>query len=109
MAITAKRVSPDGSVEDVHLNDNPDNMDLINALGGRGDIVTLGWIFSWEILKTTEGEDILVVGAPPFIDVLNPRRQTCDFGDQKARDVIRALNFLTHASTCPQGTLDPKG
>ena len=45
MTITAKKIGPDGSVVDVPLDDDPKDIDLINALGGEGqsDIVTIGW------------------------------------------------------------------
>ena len=95
MTILAKKIRPDGSVVDVHLDDSPNDIDLINALGGEGqtDIVTIGWIYSWEILKIAECDDLLIVGAPPYMGS-NPERRTCDLDDQQARAAIRALASL---------------
>ena len=95
MTITAKKISPDGSVVDVSLDDDPTDIDLIKALGGKrqSDIVTIGWIHSWEFLKIAECDDLLIVGAPPYVGS-NPQRQTCDLNDQQARAAIRALASL---------------
>ena len=95
MTITAKKIGPDGSVVDVPLDDDPKDIDLINALGGEGqsDIVTIGWIYSWEILKIAECDDLLIVGAPPYVGS-SPRRQTCNLNDQQASAAIRALATL---------------
>ena len=95
MTIMAKRIRPDGSVVNVALDDDPKDIDLINALGGEGqtDIVTIGWIYSWEILKIAECDDLLIVGAPPYVGS-SPKRQTCNLNDQQARATIRALANL---------------
>ena len=95
MTIMAKKIRPDGSVVNVPLDDDPKDIDLINALGGEGqtDIVTIGWIYSWEILKIAECDDLLIVGAPPYMGS-NSERRTCNLDDQQARATIRALASL---------------
>ena len=95
MTITAKKISPDGSVVDVPLDDDPKDIDLINALGGEGqsDIITIGWIYSWEILKIAECDNLLIVGAPPYVGS-SRQRQTCNLNDRQARAAIRALASL---------------
>ena len=95
MTITAKKVSPDGFVVDVSLDDNPTDVDLIKALGGEGqsDIVTIGQVYSWEILKIAECDDLLIVGAPPYMGS-GSQRQTCNLKDQQPRAAIRALASL---------------
>ena len=95
MTITAKKISPDGSVVDVPLDDDPTDINLIKALGGEGqsDIATIGQIYSWEILKIAECDDLLIVGAPPYMGS-GSQRETCNLNDQQARAAIRALANL---------------
>ena len=47
LSIIAKKVGPDGSVVDVPLDDDPTDQSLIDTLGGKGDLVTVGYVGQW--------------------------------------------------------------
>ena len=90
MAITAKRISPDGVVMDVCLQDIPNDIDLIRALGGQGDITFVGLQHDpWEVFRTTQGEDRLVVGSLPGNNDIVQKVRTCDLNAEEVKNVVR--------------------
>ena len=95
MSIDAKRINSTGTVSTVTLTtDDPSEVDILDALGGKGNLVTLGRIGPWEILKTSEpNSDTLVIGAAPYIDAHPKRRTSCTLDDQK----IKGLNALVNS------------
>lgn len=98
MAIVAKKVGSDGSVEDIYLADDPSDQSLIDTLGGQGDLVTVGYVGRWEILTTSKSDDHLIVGNTPHISDWPKKRDTCTLDDTllkaRANKGIRALKFL---------------
>lgn len=87
-----KKVCGDESVEDISVSDDPTDPDLIDALGGLGDLVKVGeWEDQWVILTTTESNDYLIVGFPPYISADSPKRRTCNLSDQQAKNLVRAI------------------
>lgn len=90
MTIIAKKVSRDGTVKNVSLNDEPTDSELKEALGGdpgKDDIDTIQWEDSWEILHCRSSDSFLIVGKPRYLGE-EPRRVSCDIDDAKAKTVI---------------------
>ena len=93
MAIDAKRVDANGNIRTVRLTtDDPSDVDLIGALGGKGNLITLGQIGTWEVLTTSEAPDeALVVGRPPFISDYPKRRTSCTLDDDKISQIVKLI------------------
>lgn len=90
--IIVKKVCGNGSIEDIWVSDDPTDQELIDALGGQGNLVTeKQWEDQWEILKSTESDDYLIVGVPPHISADSPKRKTCNLSDQQAKNIVRAI------------------
>ena len=52
MTIIAKKVCPNGAVEDVPLSDSPYDPEIIRSFGGnpegKDDYVTIGLVYPWK-------------------------------------------------------------
>lgn len=99
MTIDAKKISPDGDVTPVVLEDDPKDIDLINAFGGQEPISVKMWVGAWEILVVSESEDVLVIGKPPPMGEPEPRRQTCYLTDKQAYALVKAVNWVLKRTT----------
>jgi hypothetical protein len=83
--IDAKRIDAKGGITTVPLSsEDPADIDLVNALGGKGHLMTLGQIGPWEVLSTSDRKDeTLVIGRPPYISDHPKRRSSCTLDDKK--------------------------
>jgi hypothetical protein len=91
MSIDAKRIDAAGDVITIQLPDDPSDVDLIKVLGGKGDLVTRGWIKEWEVL-TADGTTTLVVGRPPPISSAPKRRTSCNLTDSQVMKLVKLVN-----------------
>ena len=86
VSIVAKKIGSDGSVENIFLDDDPDDQRLIDALGGGGDLVTVWSVGPWEILTTSKSDDHLIVGVPSYISDWPKKRETCTLDDNLLKE-----------------------
>ena len=95
LSIVAKKVCSNGSVKDVELDCDPTDKQLVDELGGQGDLVKVGEVGQWDILTTTESEDYLIVGPPPNISDRRKKRETCTLDDELLRkQAIKGIKAL---------------
>ena len=75
-------------------SDDPTEVEIAEALGCTGDLVTLGQIGDWEVLSASvSGGDILVIGRPPIIGGAS-KRLSCTLDDQTVKSVAVAVRHV---------------
>ncbi len=91
MAIQAKRIDPDGNVTTIDLDDNPSDMQIVEALGGTddGDLLYRGTVDGWEVhaLFTDMNGDFLIIGEAPDSEENYLGRASCNLTDDQVRDI----------------------
>lgn len=98
MTIIAKRVSPNGTVTDVVMSDDPADIEIIDQFPGARDyrvVCCAGDFHAVHGVKEncSNGDcDILIVGKPPSMGNLNPKRKSA-----KNLTVSQARNFAKAA------------
>jgi hypothetical protein len=91
--IEAKSVNQNGHVTTVQLPDDPSDSDLIKALGGGDNCVSLAQVGDWEVLRVSgQTNPTLVVGAAPPMSAETKRRKTCPLADSKIIALVRFLD-----------------
>ena len=91
MTITAKKVRGNSNVENVSLSDDPTDRELICALGGKGELVSVGIVCQWQVITTDQTDDHLIVGVPPYVVDLSKSRECCTLSDKLSRKLVTNL------------------
>lgn len=93
MTIQAKKIDKSYNLVDIKLPDDPSEKDILSAIAGTGDVVTVGVIGPWELLGDTGGTgDRLVVGRPPYIHADPKKRISCDLKNEKVVALVKLVD-----------------
>lgn len=93
MTINAKRITKEGNITDVPLQNDPSDNDLAKALGGTGDPQTIDTVGDWEVLTLPANQgDILIVGRAPHINNDPKCRKTCTLNDEQVKKIAKLFS-----------------
>ncbi len=98
MTISAHLIEKGKFKTTVTLPDDPNEVDLIKALGGNDSDMAayeFGRVGPWEVLYVPSQPDLkLVIGAAPFINDAVKKRVNCTLTSDQAEKLVKGISWM---------------